>query len=424
MSTKTDSEEYAKLQDWITDINTKNFDDTKKSITETFFFKNNSYLYYLIDEIYSAMIIRPKSVTLLALLLKEFIAQDSTIGDFIKSTISDKVINITDTYSKDICAIVVLRLLFELEVFSFSEIIDIASKTKSVLIHSLIYLYFYGISKVISAPLIEFCLEKNLRINSYQTVNDILMVLGSDESTLEDLKQCIYCCYPRKSTEYAIKFDDVKMLQKIVSQSNHFNFEAKIKDTIFEYCPHVKGLRLAEYAAFCGSKKCFEYLRSNGADCTTALDYSVGSGDIEFIHSCIGRGEVRNNAIILACRLRQNVILRWALEQKHSISLKDCAEECIRSNNIRGLKIVAEKNFNLLELAKYHNPLVIAVRKTYFYMFLTIATMAPRIKATHEEVQAIEKDGSLIDINLKKLLKKREEKSNPNPVPKDRNIRR
>ncbi|OHS96211.1 hypothetical protein TRFO_10162 [Tritrichomonas foetus] len=124
--------------------------------------------------------------------------------------------------------------------------------------------------------------------------------------------------------------DSVDEFQTIVSHSAHFDLNQNINESIFSP-PHMFSKTLIQFAARCGSVKCFKYLLLNRADLRGTVDSAIIGGSNEIVrilkqHNCDFTG-----SLAAAAKAHRNAIFHW-LEATDYPVCKD-----IQSNDIEAI---------------------------------------------------------------------------------------
>lgn len=135
--------------------------------------------------------------------------------------------------------------------------------------------------------------------------------------------EIIECGFPLDSPGYAIKNDNINLLQELASKEE-FDYNQKILQEYFG--PHERSL--ISTAAYYGSVNCFKFLLLNNAkvDLSTS-ESSVMGGNKQLIDICIKENKDHSNMMTAAVISHRDDLFEWILENvpdvKHA-SLYDC----------------------------------------------------------------------------------------------------
>ena len=129
----------------------------------------------------------------------------------------------------------------------------------------------------------------------------------------EEIDEVIEFCYPKNSIEYAIKFDDIDLLQNICAGID-FDISKKVKKNASDGIFMSDELTAIELAAACGSLQCFKYLFMNNATIDeNVAEYAIIGGNIEIIHICEQHGCTFANGAKTALLYHRNDVYDWLI---------------------------------------------------------------------------------------------------------------
>jgi len=124
------------------------------------------------------------------------------------------------------------------------------------------------------------------------------------------------------SVQYALKYDDINMLQKF-SANIGFDFNTEINNVLAPFYLDIDRPTYIQYSAFHGSKQCFKFLYLNNADMKKTIvgfkelqDYAIAGGDLEIIRMLESFGVLDNVEIKIACDFCHSSILEWVFSMK------------------------------------------------------------------------------------------------------------
>ena len=279
---------YITLQKWLKNLTTDNLSDIVKSISNSIFAEEKN-LNVLCNEICYIATIRLNRVSILA----ELIAELTNCENINKRNFLD--IMMTNLFDFDIPNLVFL--LYKKKLIKGSEIYERVKSLKAQL----------------------FFKEETL---SKELSEDLIMYLGKKYMEKEEeIDQLREFCWVKDSIGYAIKFDDINLLQKLTRQKG-FDFQQQIKWSPFESqdvdiqvepekpkslvrpteeeeeeednnandggeVSDLPKVSLIDLAAYFGSVNCFEYLKNNGSKITEfTMKFAVAGTNLSIIKSC------------------------------------------------------------------------------------------------------------------------------------------
>lgn len=200
---------------------------------------------------------------------------------------------------------------------------------------------------------------EQISANDYQLLNDI-----------------IEYSYDHTSINYALKYDDIEMFQQLASVPG-FDMEHTINIDLTEIKKPTTATEKPlivtplAFAAFYGSKKCFDYIALNGGSFTESVcEKAVMGGNIDIIRQCLTRcpegfeREAFMNAIIY----NRNDIADFLLTncKCRGTNLKDC----VYAMNIPACEYAVENGLELDKVVYGTNPLVLSTERLSYPMAL------------------------------------------------------
>lgn len=104
--------------------------------------------------------------------------------------------------------------------------------------------------------------------------------------------------------------DSLDDFQNVVSHSPHFDLNQNINESIFSP-PHMFSKTLIQFAARCGSAKCFKFLLLNKADLHEAVDSAIIGGNNEIVRLLKQYGCNFKGSLGAAAKAHRNAIFHW-----------------------------------------------------------------------------------------------------------------
>lgn len=157
----------------------------------------------------------------------------------------------------------------------------------------------------------------------------------------------------------AIRTDDVKQLEEIISQTNEVNELVDSLSSLDRFDLLTEDpVMLIQYAAAYGSLKCFNFLLEKNAEINPkeddyymlgdheTIDYAVASGNMDIIQICEQNGfELGQTKLLtLAIRFHQMKVF-WMLLPKCNNDVQHSMTEAIRYNNFIAIYEMFKKGF-------------------------------------------------------------------------------
>ncbi|OHT07832.1 hypothetical protein TRFO_23772 [Tritrichomonas foetus] len=197
-----------------------------------------------------------------------------------------------------------------------------------------------------------FSAETNSYIQKYDLGYEL------DPQTRESLQNLITQESQIREEIEAVKNDDLDLLQNIIVCSDSFNINQNYKPRLFDvystefthfiiqpkYYYELQKFNLIQYAAFCGSIKCFKYFIMNGAEINVLMPFSIAGGNIEIIRITEDYQSPNVDWEVMAkisIAFHRNHILEWIIETKDLTSQPTLRYFC-QEYNLNALKYLKE----------------------------------------------------------------------------------
>ncbi|OHS99173.1 hypothetical protein TRFO_34409 [Tritrichomonas foetus] len=149
----------------------------------------------------------------------------------------------------------------------------------------------------------------------------------------------------------AIFEDDLEKLQSLISTTYNNNFDTLKIKSIFERSSIVKlGIKLINFASFCGSLKCFKYLYLNQDRSHIDLSYAIAGGNVEIIKICHNCAEMdlkiySSQLLKTTIMFHRPEIFIWAFENNQQLIqklLNDVFPSTSKYNNIATFEYIIQ----------------------------------------------------------------------------------
>lgn len=187
-------------------------------------------------------------------------------------------------------------------------------------------------------------IKKSLKNHKHDLFSDNL-----DDDKILDIRNSLHSLNP---IVQSIRNDDLESLKNILSES-HFDYNQKLPKSLFEINPFFDNTNMAEYSAFFGSIKCFNYLKqfSRKIDYISYLKYAIAGGNIELIKQIkkeLNGADLSDNIAILhtAILFMRNHLIYSII---HSFNIKIDSEsyiKCIYSSNYEAFNILRTLDYS------------------------------------------------------------------------------
>ena len=137
--------------------------------------------------------------------------------------------------------------------------------------------------------------------------------------------------------------DDLDGFQRVVARAGRFDWNQQINESIFSP-PHMFSKTLIQFAARCGSVKCFRFLLLNGADRSGTVDSAIIGGSNEIVRILEQEKIDFSGALRCAANNHRNEIFGWLQATLFPLTMEGHAR-----NNIDAMFGAAEScNLTLL----------------------------------------------------------------------------
>ena len=147
--------------------------------------------------------------------------------------------------------------------------------------------------------------------------------------------------------------DDLDEFQKVVAQSGKFDWNQPINESIFSP-PHMFSKTLIQFAARCGSVKCFRYLLLSGADRRGTVDSAIIGGSNEIVRVLHQEKGDFSRALRCAANNHRNEIFSWLqatmfpiLQEGHEDNDIDAMFGAAESCNLKLMLDLIERGMNV-----------------------------------------------------------------------------
>ena len=266
------------IQKLLEDLNENNLFNLKDIIIKSKFYGFQSSIYFFVDEILSLIEIKPFSIDFyvdLIVYLYELKPNDNLFVNHLFQKL------IQSSSSNNICLLRIdfLKRLYNKNLIPLSKILTLFWDFNPISdrVHFIsmgVFIQFFREfrnfqemgpeNRIISIPEIYNIIKKN------------------EENNFQLLDEYLQYGYIKNSIEYSIKYDNLELLQSLLS--DNFDFNQNINRSIFDYYIE-KSISYFELSAFYGSINCFKYIFLNldFKNSYYLADYAIFGGNIEII---------------------------------------------------------------------------------------------------------------------------------------------
>ena len=354
------------LQELLTNITKDEIEQTKMKILKSPFAQEIDRVPALVNNIFCVVPIRPKKMALLAEIVHFLLSRasdDNALSSF-KSLFLRQVTRNSEEnkyWAEKIPLFTFLRHCYVKKAFLFSDISQHISKwlrEKNMSINQLVILYFIFLPELVTydPTLLEGIKKIIVAKKSGGFIHDSLLPLFSLTNKLHEngwrlhTEMMKYGCL-RDSLEFALKYDDVDLLKKIMHEDKQFDVNDTL--TVFPLESSIvlrKSPTLIQYSAFFGSVNCFKHLFENGANIhknnyrdRTIADFAINGLNNEIMNLVFNSGVDFSTTLKAATEFRNydafDIIFSRSdrTTQEFRNNLNDALKECAKSNNFRTL---------------------------------------------------------------------------------------
>ena len=334
----TEYSDFMEIQQLFIDFDKTNIDETIEILLKNKYLKTIEGLSAFVDDLFRVLIIRHKDTDLFADLIKKLSQKgnkDNKCADLLKVVVKRALEPSHDWRLNERTPVYFfLRKLYLSKLIDLDPIVDAVDRwpKEEPLQHIMLFYYFEPDMNVLHSGVVDKTralftkLRKQFKHDpKINQEEQKFLKLSSkmdmfERNNFELLKEYITYGSPKDSIQYAIKRDDVDLLDKIVQRDN-VDLSLDMEENEFEPFLFVHwNPKPAEYAAFFGSPKCFKYIIKKKVSLQYLTMFAIAGGNEEILKRMASKKATFEHCPRIAAYMRRLDLFEWIMT-RHSMDL-------------------------------------------------------------------------------------------------------